>query len=325
MKKNKIIVLIFSLVFIFSFLSFSVSALETTTVYNGTHSYTTKSEEVFNIVDGVSHIINHGDAYSDNGATVFKDRIVHIFKADIKNNSNIKLVSWQVQKENSGFTRDELLDIAKNYEETHPGWVVLAGTNADQFYTGYGTGLGSNGTDYFYPQPYYPLISDGDNLFAYSPYASCNNVVGFKNDNSDVQMVYGNRSIKGLFVHVYDNDNNLVGSFPCVDLNYSNTLGSNETTVLSTRKVDGNDVKDFTKTTSNDVYVIENPDLSYVSNSVEWTWKKYNVNAFFGKGKISKVTNGEVTLHGTQFAIETTNIEPIQISFFVVNLLPLHL
>ena len=35
---------------------------------------------------------------------------------------------------------------------------------------------------------YYPYISDGDNLFAISPYANCNNIAGFKNNGDDVSL-----------------------------------------------------------------------------------------------------------------------------------------
>ncbi len=287
---------------------------ETTYVYGGTYGYTTESEEEFEIVDGVKHIINYGTGISDSGKTLKPGRINHIFVADIKNNNSLKVVTWAVKREdNTGFTRCSLLDIAKDYEEKHPGWVILAGANADQFYTGFGTGLGTNGTDYYAPQPYYPYISDGDNLFALSPYANCNNVAGFKNNGDDVQIVYGtnDRSIKGLYVYVYDENKNVLETFPAKNLNVLDQLGENETTVIAPYASETRALVTLNKSSSNSFYVVENPELSYVSNSEAWTWKAdsgYNVNAFFGKGNISKIDNN-ISLNTNSFAIETTNAE----------------
>ena len=295
------------------FMSTNSKASVTTYVYDGAYGYTTESEEVFEIVDGVKHIINRGTSISDSGKTLKEGRLNHIFVADIKNNDSLKMVTWAVKKEeNNGFFRCSLLDIAKDYEEKHPGWIILAGANADQFYTGFGTGLGNNGTDYYAPQPYYPYVSDGDNLFAISPYANCNNVAGFKNNRDDVQIEYGLRSIKGLYVHVYDENNNKLGSFLAKDLNDLDPLSENETTVLAPYTSSTRTLVPITKTSNNSFYVVEAPEISYVSNSKAWTWKEeygYNVNAFFGKGIISKVEPNNVTVEGTRFAIETANEE----------------
>ena len=294
------------------FMTFISKASETTYVYNETYGYTTESEEEFEIVDGVKHIINHGTSISDSGKTLKPERINHIFVADIKNNDSLKVVTWAVKRDdNTGFTRCALLDIAKDYEKKHPGWVILAGVNADQFYTGFGTGLGTNGTDYYAPQPYYPYISDGDNLFAISPYANCNNVAGFKNNGDDVQIVYGTnaRSIKGLYVYVYDANNNILGTFPAKNLNILDTLGANETTIIAPYASETRALVKLSKSSANSFYVVESPELSYVSNSEDWTWKAdtgYNVNAFFGKGTISKIEES-VSLNTNSFAIETTN------------------
>ena len=288
-------------------------ASETTYVHNGTYGYTTESEDVYEIADGVKHIINTGTGISESGKTLKPGRINHIYVADVKNNEDLKIVTWAVEREDkSGFIRAALLDIAKDYEAKHPGWIILAGTNADQFYTGFGTGLGSNGTDYFAPQPYYPYISDGDNLFAYSPYANCNNVAGFKNNRDDVQIEYGVRSVSGLYVHVYDENGSEIGKFAAKDLNLTEEIGANETTVLAPYTSPVRSLTPVSKRTNGDFYVVENPDISYVSNSKEWTYKEkqgYNVNAFFGKGKISKVVSSSITVSGTSFAIETKNEE----------------
>ena len=67
------------------FMSTNSKASVTTYVYDGAYGYTTESEEIFEIVDGVKHIINHGTSISDNGKTLKEGRINHVFVADIKN------------------------------------------------------------------------------------------------------------------------------------------------------------------------------------------------------------------------------------------------
>ena len=53
----------------------------------------------------------------------------------------------------------------KDYEKNHPGWIVVAGINGDQYYAKYGSQLGVDGSFYYYNQPYYPMIIDGERRF----------------------------------------------------------------------------------------------------------------------------------------------------------------
>ena len=102
---------------------------------------------------------------------------------------NSKLVSWAMSGPTS-YTRGGLSAIAKDYEENHPGWIVVAGINGDQYYTKYGSGLGSDGSFYYYNQPYYPMIIDGERRFAVTPTGNSNsNYVGIANNNEQESFI----------------------------------------------------------------------------------------------------------------------------------------
>ena len=44
-----------------------------------------------------------------------------------------KIVNWAIQDSPNSFKRATIMDIARDYEEKHPGWIVLGGINADQY------------------------------------------------------------------------------------------------------------------------------------------------------------------------------------------------
>lgn len=311
MKKIIKISLIYLSVFLFAFLfKIDVHALTKTTDDAGRYNYTTVNEDRVQLSDSVEYIKNTGFTTRTNKQY---DQVNHILCADMTSNEDVKVVTWAIKNQtNTGFTRNDLLEIAKDYEKNHPGWIVLGGVNSDQYYTKYGTGAGTNGSYIYYPQPYYPMMSEGENWFTISPYASCNNVIGFKNDNSLNQIVYGHRTVAGFKINIFDDNNNKIKSFDVTDLNMFGALKDGETTIISPFKSNEEDVYQTVYKTSrnNLLYVVENADLSYVSNSkiFETSVQGGNVNAFFGKGRISKITD-DVELSMNQFAIETTNQE----------------
>ena len=103
---------------------------------------------------------------------------------------NSKLVSWAMQTGKGSYARNGLSIIAEDYEEKHPGWIVVAGINGDQYYTKYGSGLGADGSFYYPNQPYYPMIIDGERRFPVTPTGnSASNYVGIANNNSNDSFV----------------------------------------------------------------------------------------------------------------------------------------
>lgn len=51
---------------------------------------------------------------------------------DVKPNENLKVVPWSIQNNNQ-WTLTNIIAIAKDFEKNNPGWIVLAGVNADFF------------------------------------------------------------------------------------------------------------------------------------------------------------------------------------------------
>jgi len=268
------------------------------------YNYTTTNETTRELVSGVDYTVNTG--YTTRSSTQYDQR-VNIFTADFSENSNIKIATWNsLNTTGTGFTRRALLDIAKDYEKNNPGWVVLAGINADQYYQKTGTGLGTDGSVMYQPQPYYPMISNGENWFVATPYGYSSNVAGFKNDGSKTPLVNGARTNKGFYIHIYDSKNQEIGFFPLDGLNCD--LGANGAVVLSSYQIDANTKSTITRNGNNDIYVIGKADLSYVSCTTAWSsWDPHAVDGFFGKGVISEVSKSVTLNGGNKFAIETNN------------------
>ena len=276
----------------------------------GDYNYTTVSEVSRELATGATYITNTG--YTTRNSTNYDQR-VNIFTADVASNSDLKVATWNILNEsNTGFKRGALLDIARDYEKHNPGWVVLAGINADQYFPTFGTGIGTNGSFLYVPSAYYGQISNGENWFVSSPYNNPNNIVGFKNDGSAKPFVNGARSVKGFYIHVYDENMNEVGSFPSDGLNKS--LGENKTVVLASHINEDKSYTVVNKTSENNIYYVEKADLSYVSNSVDWqSWNDRSTDQFFGKGKISSIVKSVEFKGDGKFAIETSNPELVSL------------
>ena len=97
---------------------------------------------------------------------------------------NSKLVTWAISGKTT-YSRAGLSAIAKDYEKEHPGWIVVAGINGDQYYAKYGSQLGVDGSFYYYNQPYYPMVIDGERRFPITPTGgTSSNYVGITNNDS---------------------------------------------------------------------------------------------------------------------------------------------
>lgn len=115
-----------------------------------------------------------------------------------------KLVNWACQSGNSKYRRATLDVVAKDYEETHPGWIVLGGINADQY---------AMNSKYIndvpvYPAPFYPLVMDGERRFAYGLTGNSNNYVGVTN-NPDNPFVYES-TLAGYYLYILDENGDVV-------------------------------------------------------------------------------------------------------------------
>ena len=292
--KNIKRILLTSLICVFSIslFVFSTKNVNATKSDNGKGNWT-PTETITQNVLGMEHLSVYGNANDT------KPQHINVLSMKTDGYSS-KLVTWSVTSGNNKYTRQTLDVIAKDYEEKHPGWIVVGGINADQYTTGYGSDIGA-GSAYFTPQTYYPLIMDGESRIPYTVLNSYGNHVGFANDGSTDSLVAASPVI-GYVLHVIDENGNELSTHNVDKINEA--PGSNETTVWSTyiSKSTSGVYQTRNLKSDNNIYVITSPELAYMNNCVEYG----GVNSMFGRGVISEVVNEKV-LVSNQFAIDSSN------------------
>ena len=307
MKK---IILSFLLVFVLLFNFVSVKAASNSVTDSTGSSTFTATKVESNEVYGMDHKIVTGNAVT-NGGNYGQYLNALSMKTD---GFTSKMVTWAVQKSNTSFVRRNIIDAAKDYEVKNPGWIVVGGINADQYFFNFGTKLGADGSAIMNPSPYYPMVSNGDRIFTISATGNSTNVVGFKNDGS-VNSFVGSTGAGKYMLSIIDENNLVTKTF---EINGINTnAGDNQTTYwsshFSTRL--WNTPVDQNVETTNNLYIVKDAELSYMSmyqNGTDVYFPgNYNTNTMFSKGFITDDTVKSCTLSGGDFAIETTNSEVI--------------
>mgnify|MGYP003291197255 CR=1 FL=1 len=252
---------------------------------------------------GMNHTLAEAKT-STNGNN--KGQLINVFEMKTDGVTS-KLVTWAVQNDNSSYKRTNIIQAAKDYEEKHPGWIVTGGINADQYFFKFGDDLAADGSTIFQPSPYYPMITDGEKRYTVTPYNNSSNIVGFTNDGSKNSFAYPDGTIGGYQLTIIDEFGKELNSF-VVD-NVNKHASSNQTTVwcapVSTSY--SNKTQDKNIKTTNQLYVIENADLAYVSIDESYGYPSGAPTSLFCKGTISNSTLKEFTVSKGQFAIETTN------------------
>ena len=235
-----------------------------------------------------------------------KGQLINVFEMKTDGVTS-KLVTWAVQKDNSSYKRATITQAAKDYEEKHPGWIVTGGINADQYFFKFGHDLAVDGSTIFQPSPYYPMITDGEKRYTVTPYNNSSSIVGFTNDGSANSFAYPDGTVGGYQLTIIDELGNELESFVVNGINKN--ASSNETTVwcapVSTAY--SNQTQDKKVNTSNQLFIVENADLAYVSIDESYGYPSGAPTSLFCKGTISNSTLKEYTVSKGQFAIETTN------------------
>lgn len=239
-----------------------------------------------------------------------------------KQTENSKVVTWAVNN-GAGFSFKTIPQIAEDYERTHPDWYVVGGINADQYIMSQGTGGVSNGTDFLAPQPYYPMVADGDSWFSVPcwPSSGGGNAAAFLQDgsldcivNGSMNLKSGDIKIKGLFLAIYDENGNIENNFKIQKINEAPSDG--ETTVYccytqsDSSASSGLSVLDMNISGTN-MFISEKSDLAYMNNSKTYEYWKKNGDSYdslFCKGDLTLQSNS-YTLKKGQFAIDTKNAE----------------
>ena len=236
----------------------------------------------------------------------------HVFVFNQKQTSNSKVVTWAMSDDSGKLRRSTVAAICSDYERTHPDWKVVGAINADQYITGWGTDIGGKGQDHYYPQPYYPMIADGEGWFIITgmPSAGGSNFVSIRQDgrldpldNGSSNIRVGNVKVAGLFLYIIDDEGKRLEKFNLASINESPLAG--ESTVWVSYI---NDNKEYpTKEVNGNLFVVKNAERAYASNSIDFQYKGDNaMNAFFGKGYITEKATSAQIGYG-DFAIETND------------------
>lgn len=285
-------------VFCFMYSLFVVFALQlnvnATKSDNGNGIWEPTYEEKINVM-GMEHSSVWGVSSSN------KEQHVNVLEMKTDGYSS-KLVTWAVDN-GKNYTRTTLDELAKDYEEKHPGWIVVGGINADQYTTGYGDNL-AGGQSVFYPQTYYPLIMDNESRIPYTVAQNYSMHIGFANNGNENSFV-SYSEIKGFVLTIIDENKQPIKSFTVDKINENPNYGETVvwSTYLSASKENSYITKDVKS--ENDIYIIDKPELAYMNSSVAYT---NGINSFYGRGTITRTTKS-TTLVDNQFAIETNNNE----------------
>ncbi len=256
-------------------------------------------------IGSLTHSLMYGTSTDTTQQSVGNQK-VNIFEMKT-DGINSKLVTWAMQTGKGSYTRNGLSIIAEDYEEKHPGWIVVAGINGDQYYTKYGSGLGVDGSFYYPNQPYYPMIIDGERRFPITPTGnSSSNYVGIANNGSKdgfveaseldcIKIEILNENDEILYVHKVDKVNE--------------KANSNETSVwFAHPSTESNyDYVKYDVTNENGLYVVEMADLAYMNNSRELNYSGA-IDSLFGRGTITLLTES-FTIDKWQIAIDTNSDE----------------
>lgn len=272
----------------------------------GVSTYT-PTETITKDIYGMNHILAKGKT-STSGNN--KGQLINVFEMKTDGVTS-KLVTWAVQNDNASYKRTNIIQAAKDYEAKHPGWIVTGGINADQYFFKFGNELAVDGSTIFEPSPYYPMITDGEKRYTVTPYNNSLNIVGFTNDGSVNSFAYNNGTVGAYQLTIIDEIGNELSSFVVNGIN--KTASSSETTVWCAPVSTNNSSKVQEKqiNTNNQLYIVENADLAYVSIDDSYGYPSGAPTSLFCKGSISENSVKEYTVGRGQFAIETSNQQVI--------------
>ena len=285
-------------------LIFSPKTLSASNVYtNDDNSATWEvKEQTTTTLNGVTHTYMLGES-TDTAQQEKGNQKINVFEMKT-DGINSKLVSWAMSNSTT-YARGGLSAIAKDYEENHPGWIVVAGINGDQYYTKYGSGLGTDGSFYYYNQPYYPMIIDGERRFPITPTGNSDyNYIGIANNNEQESFIYES-PLADLKIEILDEKDQVIYIHNVDKVN--NSPVNNETSVwfsYASALQNGNYIEHDVKTNKN-LFVIEKAELAYMNNSSTYPYAGA-ADSLFGKGTISLITN-EYKITSGSFGIETSN------------------
>ena len=269
----------------------------------GTATFTKTSETVKN-VQGVTYRKVLGTTTSTLNSGTGKQKFTLLeMKTD---GTNSKLVGWAMQNGNYGYKRGTLTAIAADYEAKHPGWKVVAGINGDQYFSSFAQNTGSNKA-YFYPQTYYPNKIDGESRFPSNPNGVKSDFfVGIKNDGSTAGFAAASTP-SSIRVQILNSNGTVASQYAVSGVNQ--VPGASQTTVWFGHNGTTSSSEFISKSVSSangTIFYVQNAELAYMTNSVDYTASTTADNTVFGRGVITS-SPSSCTVGKGQFAIQTNN------------------
>ena len=302
MKTIKHIYIILIITFLLTISSITINANSKSYSDDNSASWQV-NEKTVNNIGNLTHTLMYGTS-TDTTQQTQGNQKVNVFEMKT-DGINSKLVSWAMQTGKGSYARNGLSIIAEDYEEKHPGWIVVAGINGDQYYTKYGSGLGADGSFYYPNQPYYPMIIDGERRFPVTPTGnSASNYVGIANNNLNDSFVPASQ-LSNVKIEVLNEFDEVIYIH---DVNKINELpNEGETSVwFAHPSTESNyDYVTYDVSSDKDLYVIEMADLAYMNNSRTFT-NIGGIDSLFGRGTITLLTKNQ-TIDKWQIAIDTND------------------
>lgn len=294
-------IIYFLFLFLLIPLFINISAESTHLSDDGKSSFT-PTQESTRYIDGVTYNQMFCTSTS-NAVSGVGNQMINEFEMKT-DGINSKLVSWAIQSGLGGYTRSTLTHIAENYEEKHPGWKVVAGINGDQYFQYYGHDIYANGSFYFVPQPYYPLIIDGERRFAETITGNHTNTIGLKNNGQANSFAYSS-DLDGFYLEILDDNGNIKTKHKIDKVNETPDNGEISVWMGYISGEDSSKFCTFDINTSNNLYIVEEAELAYMFNS-----RFYDIgsqkDSLFGRGIVSKIDD-TFTTNKWSFAVESNN------------------
>lgn len=302
MKTIKHIYIILIITFLLTISSLTINANSKSYSDDNSASWQV-NEKTVNNIGNLTHTLMYGTSTDTTQQTQGNQKInVFEMKTD---GINSKLVSWAMQTGKGSYARNGLSIIAEDYEEKHPGWIVVAGINGDQYYTKYGSGLGADGSFYYPNQPYYPMIIDGERRFPVTPTGnSASNYVGIANNNLNDSFIPASQ-LSNVKIEVLNESDEVIYIHDVNKINESPNEGETSVWFAHPSTESNYDYATYDVSSDKDLYVIEMADLAYMNNSRTFT-NIGGIDSLFGRGTITLLTKNQ-TIDKWQIAIDTND------------------
>ena len=302
MKTIKHIYIILIITFLLTISSLTINANSKSYSDDNSASWQV-NEKTVNNIGNLTHTLMYGTS-TDTTQQTQGNQKVNVFEMKT-DGINSKLVSWAMQTGKGSYARNGLSIIAEDYEEKHPGWIVVAGINGDQYYTKYGSGLGADGSFYYPNQPYYPMIIDGERRFPVTPTGnSASNYVGIANNNSNDSFVPASQ-LSNVKIEVLNEFDEVIYIHDVNKINESPNEGETSVWFAHPSTESNYDYATYDVSSDKDLYVIEMADLAYMNNSRTFT-NIGGIDSLFGRGTITLLTKNQ-TIDKWQIAIDTND------------------